>query len=261
MATGRMLRAQISCSPQVNDLSLKAALLFTWMIPHVDDFGRMQANPRRIKAIVVPMRDDINLKEIHSALLEMEKQNLLVLYSVENELYISMRKFEQHQQGLHKRTQSKFPPPPCPEAALNKDSGKFREIPGNSHPTRTRTRTEQEQELINTSPSAPDSVQEIFSCWQKTMSQPKTKLDPARITKIKNALKLGYSVRQLKQAIEGCGRDDWHMGKNAQNKKYNSIGLIFRNADKIDGFLDMYDKIHGGVDETYCDYGTLHGGF
>jgi uncharacterized phage protein (TIGR02220 family) len=152
MASGRMLRAQISLSPQVNDLSLKAALLFTWIIPHLDDFGRIYAHPRRIKAIVVPMMNDINVDEISSLLNEMLIQKLIILYTLEDELYLQFTKFDQHQSGLHKRTQSKIP---SPEGAVLLDSGNFREFPGISGrfpPNRTGTEQEQELNLIKTFP-------------------------------------------------------------------------------------------------------------
>lgn len=263
MASGRMIRSQISLSPQVNDLCLKGALLFTWLIPHVDDYGRVNADPRRIKAKIVPMRDDIPSSEILLLLKEMESKNLIVLYTIEDEIYLQLTKFEKHQSGLHKRTESKIPPP---EAALNLDSWKFREIPGNSYPTRTGTRTgtelEQEENLkTNTSPSAPDLVQEIFEHWQKTMGKEKSSLDKNRISKIKNAMNLGYTVGQLKDAIVGCSLSEWNMGKNPSNKKYNSLDLIFRNSDKIESYLEVYERSHGGVVETYCDPATLFGGY
>lgn len=167
MATGRMLRSQISVSPQVNDLSLKAALLFTWLIPHVDDFGRLHADERRIKATIVPMREDIKIDDIKESLMEMYDQKLIVLYMIEDELYLQLTKFEKHQQGLHKRTSSKIPPP---ESANLLDSGKFPEIPGNSCLTEqnrteeNRTGTEQKNssEAKKPASSPVDFPQDIF---------------------------------------------------------------------------------------------------
>ena len=34
----------------------------------------------------------------------------------------------------------------------------------------------------------------------------------------------------------------FHMGDNPQQKKYNSIDLIFRDADKIEGFIQRTQK-------------------
>jgi len=190
MASGRMLRAQISLSPQVNDLSIKAALLFTWLIPHVDDFGRIHADPRRIKATIVPMRDDISAKEIPSLLNEIEDKSLIVLYRVDGDFYLQLTKFEKHQQGLHKRTISKLP---APEAANLLDSGKFREIPKNSHPTeqeQNRNRTEQEQNLKALS-GKPDDA----SFQKKSEINKKIKKEAIEILEFLN-LKAGKKFRQ-----------------------------------------------------------------
>lgn len=127
-----MLRAQISISEQVNDLSLKAALLFTWMIPHTDDFGRMLGSPKKVKAIVVPLREDFTSKDVDDALNEMHKIGLICRYKLNDESYIQFIKFETHQQGLHKRTKSKIPPPE--EGNSIESSESFPEVPGNSAP-------------------------------------------------------------------------------------------------------------------------------
>jgi len=79
-AKARMLWAQISISPRVNNLSLKACLLYTWMIAHADDQGRMSA--KDIKAIVCPMRSDIGLEDIPSLLDEIQVQRLIDVYQV-----------------------------------------------------------------------------------------------------------------------------------------------------------------------------------
>ncbi len=130
MATGRILKTQISHSEQVNDLPLAAAFLFTWMIPHADDFGRLPGSARKIKAIVVPMKDEFNSQNVEVYLQEMHSKGLILLYFVNNERYIQMFKFESHQSGLHKRTKSKFPDPPETTTDTEKeDSGNFPEIP------------------------------------------------------------------------------------------------------------------------------------
>lgn len=55
MAKARMIHKKISASTQVNRLTLPARLLFSWMIPHADDEGRIKGEPEYIKAVVVPM--------------------------------------------------------------------------------------------------------------------------------------------------------------------------------------------------------------
>ncbi len=153
MATGRILKSQISVSEQVNELSLKAALLFTWMIPHTDDFGRISGSAKKIKAVVLPMRDEFTPSDVDDALNEIHDKGLICRYKVNGEPLIEMLKFETHQQGLHKRTKSKFPSPDQADKPL--DSESFPEVPGNSrlvcaHGTeQNRTGTEQNIETTN----------------------------------------------------------------------------------------------------------------
>ena len=79
-AKARMLWGNISTSERVNQLSLKAALLFTWMIAHADDQGRMSGNPATVKGIVCPMRDDITKADIVDLLREIEDKELILIY-------------------------------------------------------------------------------------------------------------------------------------------------------------------------------------
>jgi hypothetical protein len=82
-----------------------------------------------------------------------------------------------------------------------------------------------------------DVIPDIFAYWQKTMASPSSKLDKKRIEKISAAIKLGYTPRQLCEAIKGCSLTPHNMGQNDRNTKFNGIGLIFRDADHIDRFI------------------------
>ncbi len=68
---------------------------------------------------------------------------------------------------------------------------------------------------------------------------PTAKLDGKRARAIGAALKLGYTVEQLKIAIAGCGTSAWHMGKNDRNRRFDSLELILRDAEKIDMFIGL----------------------
>ena len=121
MAERRMISKAISISEKVNSLSVFGRLLYTWMIPHADDFGRLPGSPAKVRALVVPMADE-TVKDVEQALADMHERGLIIWYEVDGERFIQITNFEKHQQGLHKRTKSKFPEPP----------DEFREIPGNS---------------------------------------------------------------------------------------------------------------------------------
>ena len=98
-----MIAKSISVSDETNALSDFAALLFTWLIPHTDDYGVIPGSPGRIKALVVPRRKQSEA-EIDAALEEMRSVGLIYRYQHAGQSYIQLVRFERHQEGLHKRT-------------------------------------------------------------------------------------------------------------------------------------------------------------
>ena len=96
MAKARMLHNKISTSLQVNRLSLPAKLLFTWMIAHADDEGRLRGEPEYIKAIVVPMIK-WSFKLISVYVKEMVNQQLIYHWEQNNEWFIEFIKWKEYQ--------------------------------------------------------------------------------------------------------------------------------------------------------------------
>jgi uncharacterized phage protein (TIGR02220 family) len=179
-----MVSKIISVSERVNDLSLFGRLLYTWMIPHADDWGRLPGSPAKVKVLVMPFADE-SREQFAEALADMSRKGLIIWYESSGDKFIQILKFEEHQQGLHKRTKSKLPPPPddsgnihpkketsctCEETPGNAQD--VSELPGNSGeilnvpPELNRTEqkgTEQkgiEQDLLSGEDS-PDPVQAV----------------------------------------------------------------------------------------------------
>ena len=89
--------------------------------------------------------------------------------------------------------------------------------------------------------SVPASV--IDAVWQhyvSTMSArgPQPKLTESRSRLIRNRI-AEHGADMCKAAISGCANSEWHMGGNPQGKKYNSIELILRNAEKVEWFSEL----------------------
>lgn len=104
-----MLHKKISVSSQVNKLSLPAKLLFTWMIAHTDDEGRMKGDPEIIKATVVPMTK-WSFKKIQNYLTEIKNQQLIYYWEQNNEWFIEFVKWNDYQSIRKDRVQpSKLP--------------------------------------------------------------------------------------------------------------------------------------------------------
>lgn len=107
MANRRMLSKTISTSRKVNLVSDFAKLLFTWIIPHTDDFGRIDGNPEIVKALVMPLNKS-GVDEIEAALVEIAQAGLIDWYITEGQSVIQVIQFEEFQSNLHKRTESRF---------------------------------------------------------------------------------------------------------------------------------------------------------
>lgn len=86
-----------------------------------------------------------------------------------------------------------------------------------------------------------DDVAAVFDHWRITMNHAKARLDDKRKKQIAAALKLGYSVDDLKRSITGYSRSPFHMGINDNGQRYDGLDLILRNAEKIDKGLQFHD--------------------
>ncbi len=97
MAKARMLHCEISKSLEVDSLPVPARLLFTWMIPHADDEGRLKGHPKYIKGTVVPLTN-WSVKNIQEYLELMKKVGLIYYWQENNEWFIEFIKWGKHQQ-------------------------------------------------------------------------------------------------------------------------------------------------------------------
>lgn len=80
---------------------------------------------------------------------------------------------------------------------------------------------------------------DLFKYWCDVMGKnmSTSKLTPKRDKAIKARLKEGYTVDQVKQAIDGCRLDAFSMGANDRQKPFNDIELICRTGDKLESFI------------------------
>ena len=128
MARGRMLSKSISTSRKFTQLACEAGklgefaqTLYVLLIPHSDDFGRLEGDPFTIKHLVHPASPRSE-RDFEIALQAMAKVKLIDWYGNDGQRFVQITQFERHQSGLHKRTKSSFPDP-------DEHSGNFLEIP------------------------------------------------------------------------------------------------------------------------------------
>jgi uncharacterized phage protein (TIGR02220 family) len=84
--------------------------------------------------------------------------------------------------------------------------------------------------------------EEVFEYWSQIMNHSKAIMDSKRRRVIDARLKEGYSVEQLKQAIDGCKASSFHQGQNDRQQIYDDIELICRSASNVDKFIQISEK-------------------
>lgn len=103
---------------------------------------------------------------------------------------------------------------------------------------------------VSDAPSTSASTQELFKYWQEVMNHPKAKLDKNRKGAIQKALKLGFSIDELKQAISGCSKTPYNMGQNDSGQVHDYMSLILRDAEHIERFMNNANSTQDGANNA-----------
>lgn len=85
-------------------------------------------------------------------------------------------------------------------------------------------------------------IVEVFELWKEVMGHPNANMDAKRKSVIAKRLSDGYTVDQLKTAINGCAQSAWHMGDNQRGNRYDALTLILRDADHVDKFIAIAER-------------------
>ena len=99
-------------------ISPESAMLWPWLLPYFDDWGRADANPRRIKGEIVPLFDHVTTATVDAALKHFADAKVITLYEVDGARYmcIDPQKWFAYQTHIHreKRTTDGSRIPACP---------------------------------------------------------------------------------------------------------------------------------------------------
>lgn len=144
MARKRYISTDISGDTKVaelSDCSLLGTLLYTWAIPHMDDWGRITGNYREFKSLVCPNLD-LKLEDVKEAIDQIVKVKLWFRYEVDGKQCISImnqKSWFKHQSYIakDKRLDDSSSPFPAPQNAEErretpKNTEKERETPQNT---------------------------------------------------------------------------------------------------------------------------------
>lgn len=111
MARIRTIKPDMWLSPQVMNLELGARLLFIGLITQADDQGRGVADPRRLKAAVLPA-DDVTAVQVDGWVSAIEAEGLAILYTADGHGRLYQLVSWHIHQSINKPKPSNYPPPP-----------------------------------------------------------------------------------------------------------------------------------------------------
>jgi hypothetical protein len=96
-----------------------------------------------------------------------------------------------------------------------------------------------QEKICKSAPVVESDIQRVYEHWCAVM-RPNRK-NPAKLDlkgrECVAAAISDYGIDTCLRAIDGCSKSSFHMGRNKQNRRYDSLELIFRNHEKIEQFL------------------------
>lgn len=104
--------------------------------------------------------------------------------------------------------------------------------------------TDKDRERFLDRPLESTDVRAVFEHWKvKMQKHGRVRLTEERRVKIQARLKDGYSVDDIKRAVDGCANSDFHMarGNYRGQRRYDDLTLILRNGSRLEGFRDNAD--------------------
>lgn len=267
MARIRSIKPEFTQSESLGRVSRDARLLFILLWTHADDAGRFRANPRLLACELFPYDDDA-LSELRGWLEELEREGCVQLYRVGGDSYGCIPKWKEHQKIDHP-SPSRLPPPPegprepspkpreplaSPRETLGLDrkgkegSGEEKKplsaAPTAVGPVAAATEATAPPPPLALVPVAPpaekpsDAAAEVFWHWRAVMGKDgRTAFDAKRRRAVKARLADGYTVDQLKRAVDGCAKTPHNMGQNDRGERYDDLELICRDAAHVDRFI------------------------
>lgn len=181
-----MLAKRISTDARVRELPCPTArLLFTWMIAHADNAGRLRAEPLYVRATVIPNEPEASDADVADWLATMDRLGLVKLYEVDGGKYLYFPAWRKYQRL--DRTGSDLPPPPMLELAAPVETDRAplvtaREpmVTGGGAGGRGRSRNGREKEA--------DLEQE----WGKVQTRPDTSTSGPWVPRRKSADRSGH---------------------------------------------------------------------
>ena len=140
----RIIKESICTSDSVDQLSWFEEVLFYRLIVNCDDFGRFDGRTAVIKNRLFPLKDNLTIKSVETAINKLASAGLVALYVFEGKPYLHLPTWNEHQTIRAKR--SKYPEPENICKQMISDASKCSRNPIQSNPNPIQSESESESE-------------------------------------------------------------------------------------------------------------------
>jgi len=253
MARARNIKPAFFNNDELAEIEPLGRLLFIGLWTIADFKGDLEWREKRIKAQLLPY-DNCDVKKVA---INLDKSGFIRFYSDNDKIYLNISNFSKHQ-NPHKNERIKGSEIPA-------FSESMRQVVDLTNITinRDKNGTAQDKTEVNHADSLipitdslnliPDSLKPIteeqkpsakanepfliFSYWKEVMKKnDSAKFGAKRLKAVKDRLKEGYTVDEIKQAIYGCSITPHNIGQNDQGKRFDCLELICRFGTNIERF-------------------------
>lgn len=114
----RYIKESIKTSDTIDKLSWFEEVLFYRLLVSVDDYGRFDGRAAVIKNMLFPLKEQITVKSIESAIVKLANVHLIDLYVVDDKRFLQLTTWTTHQTTPRAKS-SKYP---APNEAKNKSA-------------------------------------------------------------------------------------------------------------------------------------------
>lgn len=155
MAGGRILKKSICQSEEIDQLSWFEEVLFYRLIVNCDDFGLFDGRTKILKSTLFPLKENITLKQIESAIMRLATVGLVRVYEVQGRPFLQLPTW-----SLHQRVRNSRHIYPTPEEMG--DSGNPPQLAANCGGLPPKSESESKYK----SESEPESEHESYVCTE-----------------------------------------------------------------------------------------------
>jgi hypothetical protein len=161
----RIIKESICVSDSIDSLGWFEEVLFYRLIVNCDDYGRFDGRTAVIKNRLFPLKDNLTLKNVDTAIKNLARTGLIFLYEYDGKPFLFLPGWNEHQSIRAKR--SKYPDPDDPCAQMISDDCKCPRNPIQSNPNPIR---ESESESAQTN-ARENAFAEFWEAYPKKVGK------------------------------------------------------------------------------------------